>query len=238
MSILATDQAYYDKEYFVTGSKRMVDAHTGKEKVWGYCGTDWSGHYHIVNGLLNIFEGNINSVLDVGAGQGSFTDYAVRAGLNAKGYDFSQFAVDNPHNYAAGRLHQCDVTQGIPEADNSYDMVYSSDMCEHIIKSKIGAVLADFHRITRKWVFLQFPVVSRLEDVFNYEAEQAQPEVHPLWAHFMISGHLNMEQRIWWDNVFTKIGFILREDLVVKFRSDVPREVLTNWQNIVILEKV
>lgn len=238
MCLNATDQAYYDKDYFVTGSKRMVDSVTGKEKVWGYCGTDWSGHYHIVDGLMNLFCGEINSVLDVGAGQGSFTDYAIRAGLYAKGYDFSQFAVDHPHNYAAGNLFQCDVTKGIPEKDLTYDVVYSSDMCEHILKSKIPEVLKEFYRITRRWVFLQFPVVLRPEDVFDYEVEQARPETHPLWAHFMISGHLNMEQRSWWDDLFVKTGFTLRDDLVQQFRQNVPRDILANWQNIVILEKV
>jgi WD40 repeat protein len=51
--------------------------------------------------LLHIFKGEVGSVLDVGAGQGSFTDYALRVGLKAKGYDYSKWAVDNPLNFSA-----------------------------------------------------------------------------------------------------------------------------------------
>jgi len=48
---------------------------------------------------------------------------------------------------------------------------------------------------------------------------------------------LNMSMRVWWDELFNKHNFKIRNDLVVKFRSLVPREVVVNWFNIVILEK-
>lgn len=239
MSLEPVNQQYYDRDYFETGSKTIVDPRTGETKKWGYLGTNWSGNYHIVQGLLEVFEANIGSVLDLGAGQGSFTDYAIRAGLQAKGYDFSEFAVTHPHGFAAGNLFQLDVTNGIPEPDASYDLIFCSDMCEHIQKSKIEAVIKEFFRVTRKWVFLQFPVVQTPEEVFDWEQEapKSDADKHYLWAHFMISGHLNMEQRSWWDAKFTAQGFKIREDLVTGFRQAVPREVLMNWYNILVLEK-
>jgi len=228
------DQEYYDKAYFETGSKKIVDNETGKEKVWGYMGTDWSGNYLIVHGILKTFKGEVGSLLDIGAGQGSFTDYALRAGLRAKGYDFSEFAVNTAHHYAKGHIHQADVSEGINEPDESYDLVFSSDLLEHIKKSREPKVISEFYRITKRWVFLQFPIVDKEEDVFNAEIHG---EDHPLYAHFMIAGHLNMERREWWDKLFTDTGFTIREDLVVDFRVSVPREVIKNWMNIVILEK-
>jgi len=236
---LPTDQKYYDRDYFDTGSKRIVDRCTGKEKVWGYKGTDWYGNLAVVTGLLKTFKGELGSVLDVGCGQGSFTDYALRAGLRAKGYDFSAYAVDTVHNFAKGHVFQADVTAGIPEPDESYDMIFCSDMVEHIRKSKIHIVANEFMRISRKWVFLQFPIVDVPEDVFDFEKEEAKPinDVHRLYEHFMLAGHLNMEQRSWWDQLFIGAGFKLRDDLVIDFRTNTPREVLANWFNVIILEK-
>jgi SAM-dependent methyltransferase len=236
---LPTDQKYYDRDYFDTGSKRIKDRVTGKEKVWGYQGTDWNGNKFIVEGILKTFNGEIGSVLDVGCGQGSFTDYALKAGLRAKGYDFSQYAVDTAHHLAKGHIFQADVTVGLPEKDKSCDLIFCSDMVEHIEKSKIAAVIADFYRITRKWVFFQFPIVDTPEDIFDFEQEKHKPvaEVHRLWEHFMIAGHLNMELRKWWDAKFVAAGFKIRDDLVTTFRTNTPREVLANWYNIVILEK-
>ena len=237
--ILPTDQQYYDRDYFDTGSKRMFDRCTGKDKVWGYKGTDWQGNKFVVDGLMTTFNGEFGSVLDVGCGQGSFTDYALRAGLQARGYDFSQYAVDTAHNLAKGHIFQADVTAGIPEPDASYDLIFCSDMVEHIKKSKIDDVIAELFRIARQWVFLQFPVVDTQADVFDFEVEELKPaqDAHRLWEHFMIAGHLNMDLRSEWDKRFLARGFKIRDDLVTVFRQATPREVLANWANIVILEK-
>jgi len=232
-------QQYYDKAYFDTGSKCMHNRVTGKDLVWGYHGTDWQGNKNVVEGLLKTFNGDIYSVLDMGCGQGSFTDYALRTGLRARGYDFSQYAVDTVHNLAKGHVFQADATAGIPEPDLSYDIIFCSDMVEHIQKSKIKTVISEFMRISRKWVFLQFPVVDKPEDIFDYEVEEPKPmnDRHRLYEHFMIAGHLNMELRSWWNVLFTNAGFKIRDDLVVDFRANTDRAVLANWFNIVILEK-
>lgn len=230
--LTAEDQSYYDEDYFVRGNKKIVDEVTGQEKVWGYKGTDWSGNYHILKGIMKVLKGEVGSVLDVGAGQGSFTDYSIRSGLNARGYDFSEWAVNHPHNHAKGCLFQADATK-LPEPDDSWDLLFCSDMLEHIKKSEVHKVIDHFYRITRKWVFLQFPVVEAEE---RFDAEKHGKD-HRLYAHFMIAGHLNMETRGWWEKLFKDRGFQIRDDLVAQFRKQTPREVLMNWNNIIILEK-
>jgi len=232
--VTPVDQDYYDRAYFETGSKKIIDENTGKEKVWGYNGTDWTGNYFVLQGILKTLRGEIGSVLDMGCGQGSFTDYAIRLGLMAKGYDFAKWAIDHPHHYAEGRTFQNDVTEGIPEEGGAFDIIFCSDMLEHIKKSLVPKVITEFYRVTRKWVFLQFPVVEANQQLFDAEVHDKK---HPLYSHFMIAGHLNMERREWWDALFEKSGFKIRNDLVVEFRSATPREVLANWLNIVILEK-
>lgn len=228
------DQRYYDKDYFDTGSKRMTDAVTGKEIVWGYKGTDWSGHYFIVDGLLQVFDGELGSVIDLGCGQGSFVDYALRAGLVSKGYDFSEYAISTAKNLAVGNVFQADLLEGVKELDQSWDLVYCSDVLEHLPKTKERAVIKELYRVSRRWVFLQFPVAQKESEIFDAEVHDKN---HPLYAHFKIAGHLNMELRSWWDPLFLGAGFKIREDLVTKFREVVPKPVWANWANIVILEK-
>ena len=231
--ISPVDQEYYDKDYFENGAKQIVDKVTGEKKVWGYQGTDWSGNYHIIQGILKTLKGEVGSVLDVGAGQGSFTDYALRCGLVAKGYDFSEWAVNNPLNYAKGHLFRGDATN-LPEEDNSYDLIFCSDMLEHIKKSEVPKVISELRRITRKWVFLQFPIVHAEHEIFDAEIHG---EDHKLYAHFMIAGHLNMQLRDWWVDLFKKNNFKIREELETDFRTNTPREVIVNWLNIAMLEK-
>jgi ubiquinone/menaquinone biosynthesis C-methylase UbiE len=231
-----TDQKYYDEQYFATASKEIVDKNTGEKKVWGYQGTDWSGHFFIVKGILETFNAEFGSILDIGAGQASFTDYALRAGLKAKAYDFSEWAVARPHNFAQGHLFLGDATN-ITEEDNSWDVVYCSDLLEHLPKSKVHLAIKEFYRVSRKWVFLQFPVSGmnpNVDDSFDWEIHD---KAHKFYAHYMIARHLNMSFRKWWDELFTSIGFKIREDLVKKFRENTPSAVLDNWFNIVILEK-
>ena len=232
--ITPLDPEYYDKAYFETGSKKIKDKRTGRDKVWGYHGTDWSGNHFILKGLLKILKGEVGSVLDMGCGQGSFTDYAIRLGLMAKGYDFAEWAVDNVHHYAKGHVGQADATKGIPEEDESFDLIFCSDMVEHIKKSLEPKVISEFYWVSRKWVFLQFPVAGTEQETFDAEIHK---EDHALYAHYMIAGHLNMQLRTWWNDLFVKQGFKIRDDLVFDFRASTPREVLQNWLNIVILEK-
>jgi len=232
----AFSQQYYDKDYFETGSKKLLDRLTGEVKTWGYHGTDWSGHYFVVKAILDTFGGDIGSVLDVGAGQGSFTDYAIRYGLVARGYDFAEWAVENPIHYAKGNLFLGDATN-LKEPNLSYDLIYCSDMVEHIRRTEIDLVFKEFYRISKKWVFLQFPIANNPNEVFDAEKDCDLTPAHPLEAHLMISGHLNMSMRCWWDELFKKHNFKIRDDLVIKFRTLVPREVIVNWFNIVILEK-
>lgn len=224
---------YYDEDYFIKGNKKVTDKVTGETKIFGYKGTDWSGNYHIVQGLLHTFNGEIGSIIDIGAGQGSFTDYAIRAGLYCVGYDFSKWAVDNALNYAKGNLYTGDATN-LPEADGYFDLVFCSDLVEHIPQSKIKDVVKEFWRLTRKWVFLQFPVSNTIQETFNAELDDKD---HPLYAHLMVAGHLNMQTRNWWDSVFTEQGFKIDDELVYRFRAFTPRLVLANWFNIIILEK-
>lgn len=225
---------YYNKDYFETGSKRLKDHVTGKEKVWGYHGTDWAGNYFIVQGLLSILRGELGSVLDVGCGQGSFTDYTLRWGLRAKGYDFSKFAIESAHHYAKNHVFILDVCKGLPDPDESYDLVFCSDLLEHLPKTKEPFVLQEFYRVTRKWVFLQFPIANNEKEIFDAEIHNKS---HPLYAHCMIAGHTNLSTRPWWDALFSSEGFKIRNDLVVDFRAAVNRAVIANWHNIVILEK-
>lgn len=233
--LTAFNQEYYDKSYFETGDKRIVDQVTGKEKVWGYHGTDWSGHYFILTGILKTLNYEFGSLLDIGAGQGSCVDYALRLGLKSKGYDFSKFAVEHPHNYAKGNLFWGDATN-ITEPDLSWDIIFCSDMVEHIPQSMIQKVLSEFKRVSKKWIFLQFPVAEEEREVFNAEIHDKS---HTLYAHYMIAGHLDMQLRSWWDEQFKQAGFIIRDDLVRIFKDAKVTDpaVLKNWKNVVILEK-
>jgi ubiquinone/menaquinone biosynthesis C-methylase UbiE len=229
-------QEYYDEDYFLHANKKIKDEVTGEELTAGYRGTDWTGHYFIVNGLLRTFDGELGSILELGSGQGSFVDYAIRVGLRCKGYDFSKWAVEHSLNYAVGHLSENDATEGVPEEDDSYDLVYCSDMVEHIYKSKIPKVVSEFYRITRRWVFLQFPCPGVGDVEGEFDAERHGKD-HKLYAHYMRIGHLNMSPRKWWIDLFQGYGFKVRDDLVAKFRKNTPAPVLANWFNIVVLEK-
>ncbi|GAI30589.1 unnamed protein product, partial [marine sediment metagenome] len=90
------DQKWYDKAYFDVGEDepgKIYRKEDGTAGRWGYCSSslyNWNAWINIVVGLKKIFQPK--RVLDVGCGCNGFVYYARKAGLEAWGTDFSDYA--------------------------------------------------------------------------------------------------------------------------------------------------
>lgn len=70
-------------------------------------------------------------VLDIGCGSGRVTMEIVRRGFPARGLEFSETALSYARQRGLDVAH-CNLDEGIPEPDASYDVVWAGDIIEHV----------------------------------------------------------------------------------------------------------
>ena len=226
---------YYDEAYFDTASKTYRDE-KGKIKKWGYIDSStvgWEGWKEIAPVLLKMF--NPKRVIDVGAGTGTLLPY-LQGHAETWGFDFSRYAVTHCLKKAKGYMLNADA-RFIPFKDRSFDLVFCSDLLEHIYEVDCDAVIDELFRIAVKWVFLQ--IASFTEGINSMKScALKKGEKPPLELEGLtVAGHVNVQRRSWWINRLMRKGWRFREDLAEQFRSLINPEVITAWRNIMILEK-
>ena len=91
------------------------------------------------------------SILDLGCGNGIFTQRLSKEGAMVTGLDFSAHLLSqNPHNVLT-----CGDATLLPFRDASFDLVFEANLLHHV--SDAGTVLKEMHRVSRKYVVLLEP---------------------------------------------------------------------------------
>jgi ubiquinone/menaquinone biosynthesis C-methylase UbiE len=90
------------------------------------------------------------TALDVGASNGPAVEWLTAKSKQATGIDISSLAVEQAQAY--GR----NVIQGsalaLPFKDKAFDLVFSSDMMEHLAPEDLGAAIAEQVRVSKRYV--------------------------------------------------------------------------------------
>jgi len=108
-------------------------------------------------------------VLDVGCGRIGL--HALEPELNITGVDLLE-RPDYP-----GTFVRADASDGLPFADDEFDLVYCSSVIEHVPPARRAAFAAEVRRVGRGW-FVQTPAFS-----FPLEPHSLLPFAHwlPVW---------------------------------------------------------
>lgn len=146
------------------------------------------------------------TVLDFGCGNG----YAVRQmrsrGADWAGVEFSQTAYDKylPEPW----FYQGDTSQF---ADRQFDMVYSTEVLEHVPEEEVGPTVADLCRVAAKYLFLTISLRPSSDDN-RY--------------------HCTLKSRGWWEAQFTAHGFLVDRPVVELYQPrtlKTTRQVMQRW---------
>ncbi len=238
---------YYDAEYFtgVEGGK-AYEAADGTIHKWSYFNPsgEWTGCKYIVAAWKEMF--SPKNLLDVGCGRGQIISYARDIGIEAEGFDFSEWAIGDEGRYEGTKPEwvKChDATEKWPYPDNSFDLVVSLDLLEHIYTDDIDFVRSELYRVARKWVFLQIAVSEtgglqgRSEEGYRLVKQKTVPKGLEGCA---VAGHVTVQPESFWIDKFNWGDLYLRRDLKQYFWSLVSEDVIKNWllNSILIYEKL
>jgi hypothetical protein len=236
---------WYDEEYFKgeKGGKKFRRAN-GSLAQWSYYNPDgwWEGCRPIAKAWKTMF--NPKNMLDVGAGRGAFIVAAREVGIEACGFDFSEWAVSNPCPRCQKEwliLH--DATKPWPYKDKSFDLVVALDFYEHLYLDDIPFVVDEMYRVAKKWIFLQIAVVGGGSGYAIHEKgyilRRGEPVPRELEGN-LVAGHVTVCPSEWWLDKLDREDVIARRDMVEWFYVLTPEEVTVNWRKnlVLVLEKL
>lgn len=228
-------QKYYDYKYFADPKGKKF-CRGNKEDYWGYKNPtgDYEGAKPILEAWKEMF--NPKTTLDVGAGRGQFVAMARDIGIEAYGFDFSEYAVGDEGRYVSCKKEwlKChDATKPWPYKDSSFDLVVPLDFMEHIYEPNIPFVVSELYRVAKKWVFLQIATVDGVKE-HGYILKRGVPipwEDARTWA-----GHVTVQTENYWYDKIASEEWLPRRDMVNWFCSLVKKSILSNWlQNTMIV---
>ena len=239
------DKEYYDKYYFQTPEGKKYRAANGSIHGWSYANPDgeFLGAGPIAEAWKEVFEPR--NLLDVGAGRGTFIAYARDAGIEAEGFDFSEWSVSEEGRYPRCkaewlRLH--DATEPWPYDDRSFDLVITLDFLEHIYEDDLDFVIDEMYRVASKYIFLQIAVSGtgglqgRSEE--GYILKKSEPVPIGLEG-CAVAGHVTVMPESWWVDRLDHEDWMPRRDAIQHFYSIVDPAIIRNWilNSVIALEK-
>ena len=140
------NEEFYDKEYY-SGKKGGMR--------FGYVGSLVGKiHHNILNlyraSLIKLFI-NPKTCLDVGCGTGYLIKWLRILGIDAQGIDISHFALASTHEKLKPFIKRGSILH-LPYKEDSFDLVVSFDLLEHIERSKIKQAVEETVRVSKKYI--------------------------------------------------------------------------------------
>jgi SAM-dependent methyltransferase len=187
------DTSEYDKWYY---NRPQSKAYLKDKKIW-------INHVD----MIESFEPEL--VFEFGSGLGYTLKEAETRGIKMIGCETSEYAIRNSicktSMIKIGEIPD----QSLPFLDNTFDLVFSSEVMEHIKEGHTNSVISELFRICRKHILLT---------INTFDANQP--------------GHINMHARDWWVDKFEAVGFEQDEETYEKLS----RMKYLNW-DIFVFEK-
>ena len=128
--------------------------------------------------ILEKIPADVESIIDVGCGNGAITNQFPQ-GMRVLGVDLSEEALRHVTREKLQR--SCDDIHGVGDA--SFDLVFSSELLEHLPSDLVRKTLWEFDRITRKYIFIGVPHEEQLP-FYLVKCPECQTSFHAY-------GHLN-----------------------------------------------
>jgi len=239
--------SYYDRKYFADEKGKSFRRPNGSVERWGY--RNPTGESAWFKRVTEVWKEMFNpkKMLDVGCGRGTVVAYARDLGIEAYGFDFSEWAISDEGRYPRCKrewLTVHDATKPWPYPDNSFDFVVALDFWEHIYIDDVGFAVKEMYRVASKWIFLQIATVGGgLEYGRPYEEGYILKKGEPVPIERegnAVAGHVTVQPEQFWLDRFEHEDWMPRPDLVNYFTTLMGDYMNRNWlvNTMLVLERV
>mmetsp|Transcript_18579 Transcript_18579/g.44420 ORF Transcript_18579/g.44420 Transcript_18579/m.44420 type:complete len:323 (+) Transcript_18579:194-1162(+) len=142
-----------------------------------------------------------HTILDAGTGNGALVRLLREHGKNAYGIELSRAVLEKecPDMLQKGYVEPGILTN-LPYEDNSFDMVFSADVLEHIHPEEADQVIAELVRVSRRHIFMSISLKGHTK-----RTSENNDEAHR---------HTMLRPREWWEEKFRKHGALPNSELL------------------------
>lgn len=197
----------------------------------------------------------VTSALDVGCAFGFVVEALRELGVDAKGVDVSQYAVDHAALGARGHVRYGNLRYKLPFKAGSFDVVTALETLEHLPPEQVPHALAELRRVTRRYVVATIPsfgpnehgpggwLNAKIPDerLEHYQAlgdgydgpipfEDLLRDEHGA----PVEGHLTIASFRWWTQRFTEAGFVRCGAVERRMHPHLARFGLTDYWNLYV----
>jgi len=144
---ITVDAAYYDHEYYA-GQKSQKGNPVYSKSSFGGVVEDITYKYRASWIKKNI---DPRTCLDIGCGMGQLVGELRKKNIDARGIEISTYALEKASVNVKDYLSFGDIVD-IPYDDNSFDLVVSYDVLEHLERSHLQRAIKESIRVSRRWV--------------------------------------------------------------------------------------
>ncbi|UCG57567.1 MAG: class I SAM-dependent methyltransferase [Phycisphaerales bacterium] len=194
---LAEIRQYVQEDYWEHGKAKGLSGYDGAYINWW-----WVNRW--MQCFAQVFPVRDKVILDLGCGYGSVVAGFQTWGADAYGIDISDYAVEKGKNladYLAERLYQGSVHDLSRWGDETFDIIYSNQVFEHVPERYVTDVIAEAFRVLKPGGLCWFAFVTSTEEN-GVRGENDQDQ-----------SHINIHNMDWWRRRFFQAGFGERKDL-------------------------
>lgn len=196
-------------------------------------------------------------VLDVGCAKGFAVEALRKIGLDARGVDFSEYAISRASKSVADYVTVGNVL-ALDFPPDAFDLVLCFETLEHLSKENVEQAASELHRVTSDKVWITTPALGvndygpppawpqgKIQEPFVplYESDQDFPDP-ALQEHllvdrhgFPLQGHITIASFRWWTETFLRHGYIRCGDLERIVNTEI-EQARTGWLDCMVFEKV
>lgn len=193
--------------------------------------------------------------LDVGAARGFVVEALRELGVDARGVDISEWAVEHAADGARGHLRVGDAIAGLDDADDSAELVTVLETLEHLPPEAVPRTVAELARVSARFVMATIPsfgpnrngpdgwyqVKVRDDRVEHYESlgpdHRGPVPYDDLYRDARgepIEGHLTIASYSWWEEQFRAAGMVRCDEVEHAMHLDLHRFGLTKFWNLYV----
>ena len=182
------DNSYYDREYYEGGKGEYKLAYS--ESYFGRMLQNAANFYRAfwIKTILNP-----KNVLDIGCGNGLLIHYLRKFDIEAYGVEISKYAMESTPKELQPFIRFGDITK-IPYREDTFDLVLSFDVLEHIERSKLRKSVSESIRVSRKYV---------LHKIYTQENKWIK------LFHDHDFSHVSVFRKSFWYNIFRSFDNVM-----------------------------
>jgi Methyltransferase domain len=197
----------------------------------------------------------VQRTLDIGCAFGFFVEAERELGLDARGVDVSQYALDHAAFGARGHVRYGNLLHRLPYGRGAFEGVSLFETLEHLPPEVVPRALREVRRMTTKYVIATIPSFGpnpngpggwfdvkvrpeRLEHYRSlgdgYDGPVAYDDLYRDDDGAPIEGHLTIASFAWWTRQFEAAGFVRDGERERGIHPHLARLGLTKYWNLYV----